>query len=455
MRHELRSNAARRTMSRLWRFVLIALGTLILCSCESARSPMDLSATDPQRARRQAYPPHQPYPAPQAFVGGDSRQSLDAFGAGAVPPQPLGNLASIGYAEQGWPPMVDPSGQVMFDPSGQVIACAAETPYGPPVAAGVPTGPWSPPGLAGPWPRDEYLADGGDRGVKAMVRPDWEIRGLNTQDTIAHYDTIDGRTIVQPSNRVYIYSPRFGAVRQVVSLRQNDQADGWAHVRQRDAMILSDETQVIASSKQHLQPSRHVSRDLAGVYRGRQSDGAVSAEVGLNSFQQGVFQPFEAMCAIRLGKIESSEMAWLSRGVQAAVTWTNNEAVQVIIDRQRAAAEISDRRLATVYRIEEPPSLPKLRIIKVASTQAAQPGETVDFTIRFDNIGNQPIGNVTIIDNLTTRLEFVPESDQCSIEDHQFLTQPNEGDSLSLRWEINAPMMSGEGGIIRFQCRVR
>ena len=66
-------------------------------------------------------------------------------------------------------------------------------------------------------------------------------------------------------------------------------------------------------------------------------------------------------------------------------------------------------------------------MVKVASTPFAKPGEEVDFTIRFDNIGNQPIGNVTILDSLSTRLEYVPQSAQCSVE-AKFSTQPNEGE---------------------------
>ena len=56
-----------------------------------------------------------------------------------------------------------------------------------------------------------------------------------------------------------------------------------------------------------------------------------------------------------------------------------------------------------------PPGNPRLRLVKVASTPFAKPGEEVDFTLRFDNVGNQPIGNVTILDSLSTRLEYVPE----------------------------------------------
>ena len=80
-----------------------------------------------------------------------------------------------------------------------------------------------------PWPEDEYLRDGGDRRMPTGVGREWQVYGLEMEDTVAHYDTVDGRRIVEPSNEVYIYSPRFGAVRQVVGLVANEQAV--AHAR--------------------------------------------------------------------------------------------------------------------------------------------------------------------------------------------------------------------------------
>ena len=93
-------------------------------------------------------------------------------------------------------------------------------------------------------------------------------------------------------------------------------------------------------------------------------------------------------------------------------------------------------------------------MVKSVSKRSAKPGETVEFTIRFDNVGDQVIGNVTIIDNLTPRLEYVVDSAQCSPK-ADFFTIVNEGESLVLRWEIVEPMKVGDGGVIRFQCRVR
>ena len=89
---------------------------------------------------------------------------------------------------------------------------------------------WSPPGIRQPWPRDEYLCDGGDGGKPVGVNARKEVLGLKMEDTVAHYDTLDGRTLVEPSNEVCLYSPRFGAVRQVVSLMADEEQQKLAGV---------------------------------------------------------------------------------------------------------------------------------------------------------------------------------------------------------------------------------
>ena len=100
------------------------------------------------------------------------------------------------------------------------------------------------------------------------------------------------------------------------------------------------------------------------------------------------------------------------------------------------------------------PDHPCLRVIKTASTKTARPGDIVDFTIRFDNMGDQAVSHMVLIDNLTTRLEYVAGSAQSS-RPADFSTEENEGESLVLRWEFNEPLPLGAGGLVRFHCRVR
>jgi uncharacterized repeat protein (TIGR01451 family) len=324
-----------------------------------------------------------------------------------------------------------------------------------------PTGPWTPPGLDQPWPKDEYLADGGDRGMPAGVTKDGRVVGLDTQDTIAQYDTLDGRTVVVPSNRVQLYSPRFLAVRQVVSVEQNDHFEGSAGVYKPVRLAQNGEVQATAKNKQNLSTQRQIGQKSLTTFRTRQWDGVTSTAIGPRGFQDA-FLTYENVAVIRTGKYSEAEMAWLARGATAAVAWSHAEAVQVIVDGKSATADVQVEKAEMTYRIEEPPARPKLRIVKVASTPFAEPGDTVDFTLRFDNIGNQPVGNVTIMDNLVTRLEYVEGSAQSSVP-AKFSTQRNEAESLVLRWEITNPVFSPDdpekrtptGGVLRFRCRVR
>ena len=179
----------------------------------------------------------------------------------------------------------------------------------------------------------------------------------------------------------------------------------------------------------------------------------MSTAIGPRGFQDA-FLPYENIAVIRTGKFEEAEMAWLARGAAAAITWSHTQAVQVVLDGKAAMAAVQNEKAEMIFTVEEPPAHPKLRVIKVASTPFAEPGDTVDFTIRFDNVGNQVIGNVTILDNLTTRLEYVAGSAQSSVP-ASFSTQRNEAESLMLRWEIADPLQPQKGGVLRFQCRVR
>src|SRR5690242_259144 len=75
--------------------------------------------------------------------------------------------------------------------------------------------PWKPDAIKGPWPKDEYVCDGGDLNHDVYVKPDGMVVGLDHQDTVGYFNTTDGQTLVAASNCVCIYAPRFAAVRQV------------------------------------------------------------------------------------------------------------------------------------------------------------------------------------------------------------------------------------------------
>jgi uncharacterized repeat protein (TIGR01451 family) len=168
---------------------------------------------------------------------------------------------------------------------------------------------------------------------------------------------------------------------------------------------------------------------------------------------QDRMQAYENFEIIRLGTFDDAEKPRLIESVDAAIVWSADQAVQVVIDNVEAKIVARDEKVEATYQVDLPMN-PKLRVVKVASTQQARPGDLVEFTIRFDNVGDAAIGNVTLIDNLTTRLEYVEGSAKSS-RDGEFFADVNQGDSLALRWEFKEPLDPGQGGLVRFQCRVR
>lgn len=362
-----------------------------------------------------------------------------SLGACKSPP-----MASVAPAD-GLPPTAYTGGP----PTGYEMG--SPPPHGPPLPYQA-HGQWKPPGIACPWPPEEYLCDGGDSGSPVAVSPNWDIYGLGLEDTVAHYDTLDGRTIVEPSNKVCLYAPRFGAVRVVTRISASENIDQPIGVDLPQNLVKAERVDEPATSLQRYQARGDVGTKMPHLYHRRLGDGAVSNLQIAGAFQDA-FLPFEDLSIIRNGIFDQAEKARLSEGVQAAIVWSEDVAVQAVLNGRVAIALTQNERTEEVFTTKDLRS-PKLRVIKVASTQAAHPGEFVDFTLRFDNIGDQPLGNVVLVDNLTTRLEYVPNSAQSSLK-ARFAVEPNEAESLVLRWEIDDPINPGEGGIVRFRCRVR
>lgn len=394
--------------TRAWRVAIIVLGMLILCSCHGPAS----------QSSRQA-----------PLQGGASPVEWTSESAPGSAPG--------GYAA--WPP-------------------GEPCPAGPPgMEAGVPLaytagGPWTPPGIIPPWPCDEYLRDGGNVGPPVRVGRNGELLGLEMEDTVARYNTLDGRTVVEPSNQVSLYSPRFNAVRQVVDVEIDQQRNRAAGVAKPVRPLGPRTSEPAGLNTQNLQAVRDIGTNPALQLRTRQLHSTLFAELRPTAFDNR-YRPYENFAVIRTGVYVGHEEAILARGAQAAIAWNRNQAVQIYLDDYAAGATVVSQTPQETFGVGSAPN-PRLRVIKVASTPVAEPGDEVSFTIRFDNVGNQPIGSVQIVDSLTTRLEYVPDSAQCSLK-ARFSTQPNEGESLVVRCLLSEPLPPGKGGVFRFRCLVR
>ena len=300
--------------------------------------------------------------------------------------------------------------------------------------------------------KDELLCDGGDRVPGVLVSPDWRIAGLNLSDTIAHYDTLDGKTVVKPTNCVCIYAPRFGAVRSVARIVASEQIDSPNGMMLPVAAVRQDAVDIPGASLQRIQARGDTGVRPPEAFVARATVGPITSVLMPLGFTEN-FLPYENFLLMRRGIFDAEEKVKLEEAVDAAIVWTATQALQVTLEGQAAVALTKDQRVQVTYTVEDR-RCPKLRVCKVASRQSALPGEIVEFTIRFDNIGTQPIGNIVLVDNLTTRLEYVAGSAQASVK-ASFSTEVNQGESLRLRWEFADPLEADAGGLVRFKCKVR
>ena len=311
---------------------------------------------------------------------------------------------------------------------------------------------WRPDGIAGPWPPDEYLCDGGDDATRVVVSRQRQVSGLDAEDTVAHFDTLDGTTAVTPSNSVCIYAPRFAVVRQAAEPQQEGLLERTQLIEQPLPPVTDEARQLAGTVLLPDAPVREVSirgpRAMWDPRRGIMLDSPLRlAELVAD------FKAYEDFQIIRIGIDSTPEKPRLAEHILAAIEWSHDLSPEILLDEQPAIVEKTVEKTGVVYRLDEPDN-PRLRLIKVASTPAARPGEEVEFTLRYDNLGDQTLQRVTILDHLTTRLEYVPDSAQ-SDRKADFTCQLNAGESLTLRWELAEPLRPGNGGVLRFKCRVR
>jgi uncharacterized repeat protein (TIGR01451 family) len=311
---------------------------------------------------------------------------------------------------------------------------------------------WAPDGVARPWPHDEYLWDGGDRNRDVRVTKDKTVYGLDLEDTVVHYDTYNGKTEVSASNRVPLYAPRFAAVRHIVAMEEQNKSERLALADKPLEVGLKANTDRVTNFNQPTPAVAQLGVNKTQTFRERNAGLTADHARSIAQAHNGL-EPYEQFQIISQGIMDAGEKPRLSQMALNAITWVDNKAVQVVIDGEMAFEAVNNEKIGEVT-LYDRQGKPQMRIVKIADRREAKPGEIVKFTLRFDNIGHDKVERVVIIDNLTTRLEYVPETQECSHE-HKFVPVENEGEALALRWELAQPIRAGEGGIIKFQCRVR
>jgi uncharacterized repeat protein (TIGR01451 family) len=418
-----------------WRHVLVAVAILILCSCQA----LPLLPIPPQNGSQTTTAQASQEP-PIVVTDGAAGMPVASPQHAIAEPVETRDL----NAQNLLPSLAASTGKTSSPFCGPPTGCVA------PMCGGSGCMACNERAVVGP--SDEYLCDGGDFGLPAGVRADWTVDGVEQEDTVAHYDTVSGNVIVTPSNRVCIYAPRFAAVRRVESVAAEERRLLIGVATDDINLAKAQKAQPVAKLTQRHAVAIDLGEQPANLFRTRQQAGGLEdllATIDVNS----TLAAYAELSIIRAGEVVGSEQPKLERSVQNAVTWSGDQAVQVVIANKQAIAAVGVKQPGIVYENGEPSS-PRLRLVKLASTNHALPGEEVEFTLRFDNIGDQEIGNVTIVDNLATRLEYVPQSAKSSVG-AGFSAVPNGEGSTVLRWEIKDAVKSAAGGILQFTCRVR
>ena len=299
---------------------------------------------------------------------------------------------------------------------------------------------------------DEYLCDGGDR--NASVHYDSRNRlGLDTEDTVLEFTDVNGQQRMRPSNKVCIYAPRFASVRTVSRPHEELMTNEVAGLGQLAAT---------GGIHTRLKASLNVKREMTGrlAVRSRASGLETDAYQGVvsqlrsPSFHDKLLNVYQSLNFVRFGRIDDTDAARLNYGLQAAMLWTREEN-PVISSKTDMALEGQFEEASAVFTVVDEKELKEnLRIVKLADKKTAVPGDDIEFTIRYDNLGTREVHHIRIVDNLTPRLQYLDDS-ATSDRVGQLLLEDNGEGSQILVWELEEPLPGKTGGVITFKARVR
>lgn len=435
---------------------LSALGLCGMCSCTSmARQPaVDPFHADPQPAVSRAQPP-----APgRARLPSTAAPAAPQFANRAVAPRSAmsGLTASRPIASR-----PDSQSAIQLasnqtpapatsDRAVERVAAESRTPVNCPDPYAV--GPADDGGASPSAYPDEYLFDGGDRDYP-ITRDLDQFRGLDTEDTIAQFEDEDGRKKIKKTNRVAIYAPRFGSVVTVTGPNSETLVDKvHGHVVAQGGVNLRNRT-VVSSKDQKL---------ATGRMDTRLSPSGVGTEISTDSLNRdqirgvdvAVLNTHESKRRLGIEQFGDGLKPHQLEGMQFAEIWTRkqNPVIQglAISSTQSVTVQVQ----ADFTGLEDKGKRGDLRLHKTADKGAAAIGDIITFTIHYENAGDRELKNVVLIDNLTPRLEYLPEGTSTSLPGKVEVSDNGEG-SVVLQFVLDKPLPGRTKGSITFQARVR
>ncbi|MEO1529171.1 MAG: DUF11 domain-containing protein [Planctomycetota bacterium] len=313
------------------------------------------------------------------------------------------------------------------------------------------------PPVAGFFPRptidpQEFLCNGGDAPEAAILRKDGYVAGLEPADAVVHYTTEAGDIKLQASNRVCVYSPRFGSVRQVSSAAGGERTvalQGIAKPVGPTGVGMNQPSLAVGESIElgRADVARRVDA-MRDRNRGVPVESVVAPELA-----EDVLAILATLDFASLGQMGEAQIAVLREGALAARSWMVRDAVEVMFKGLEVPVLTRDQR-AEAFVEYDFPDAGRLKIMKVADKSSAELGDEIHFAIHVQNVGDSPVSDIEIVDSLVTRLEYVEDSQKCDRE-ADFMTRGNEAGSVRLSWKLKEPLAVGKSAHIEFSCKVR
>ncbi|HET6326674.1 MAG TPA: DUF11 domain-containing protein [Planctomycetaceae bacterium] len=299
---------------------------------------------------------------------------------------------------------------------------------------------------------DEYLLDGGDRDLPVHETPSHR-EGLDSEDAIAEYVDSAGRAHIVPTNRVAIYSPRFGNVGTALGLESGTTITGLVSaVDNRRGEGLRNRTAVSDHEQRMPLESMRV-RSRADGFENQQRE-AASHQATVLSENLDLAGTIEDVQNLKAPEMRQAYRAKIAKMRQAGIAWTRDE-FPVIKATVAGAQQVTVKFVVNeIVGVEDRRKPGRIEVVKLADRQTAAPGETVTFRIEYENTGDLPLTEVNIVDNLTPRLGYIADSGVSS-RPATFGTTDNGEGSVILSWKLNEALPGKSRGWVTFKAHVR
>lgn len=307
---------------------------------------------------------------------------------------------------------------------------------------------------------DEYLFDGGDRGLPFHYENLVE-SGLESEDAIAEYTDHTGESHMKPTTRVAIYSPQFASV-TTVSMPQQESA--------MQTIVSADKTVQTYDMKSQMGTQYHNEYLRSGGLNMRSRASGLESEFETHGLDQvtvagrndKLLNVFQSVAFLTSGRIDNREAAIVAKFRDNAITWSQN--VHAVL----TASTQGGMELRTEARPEEYVGLEDwrktkgdLRIVKLADKKILDPAAAdasdreVVFTFRYDNLGDFELKDLRIVDNLIGRLEFLPDSVEATGLDVSVETADNGEGGTVLIFNLDGELKGHTGGTVSFKARLK